>query len=140
MTQTQHSTLAKQDIQGQQVRASRAEAQDLETHESHKSASASAGLNLNLFGALAGALSSSSKKSTRENPEDGTRETVSERVDRASAAATAKSSASAHGAVKADDYTRAHKAHGTSAQQGEARAVKGSRVDSEQVDHLGIEN
>jgi hypothetical protein len=51
----------------QQLQQSSQHARDVETQEHHASANASAGLNLNLFGALSGAFSSKSKKTTHTN-------------------------------------------------------------------------
>ena len=70
--------VTKQEAQAQQY-ASRG-ARDVETQEHHAKASASAGLNLNLFGALSGALSSKSKKTTHTNA-DGESTSVEDRSD-----------------------------------------------------------
>jgi hypothetical protein len=51
---------------------------EVETQEHHAKASASAGLNLNLFGALSGALSSHSRKETHRQP-SGEEKSVEER-------------------------------------------------------------
>jgi hypothetical protein len=51
---------------------------EVESQEHHAKASASAGLNLNLFGALSGALSSHSRKETHRQP-NGEEKSVEER-------------------------------------------------------------
>ncbi|KAF2848674.1 hypothetical protein T440DRAFT_428339 [Plenodomus tracheiphilus IPT5] len=135
------TTVAKQDVQGQQVQNARASARDVEVEERSKSASASAGLNLNLFGALSGAFSSSSKKSTKSNP-DGSSETTTEKNDRAAASAAAQGNASAYGAANAQEHNLHHKAQGVEKERSEAKAVQGSSSSKkvERVDHLGIES
>jgi hypothetical protein len=75
VSKTQASSAKKQ-----QVQQSSQHAHDVETQEHHASANASAGLNLNLFGALSGAFSSKSKKTTQQNA-DGSSETVEDKHD-----------------------------------------------------------
>ncbi|CBX96310.1 hypothetical protein IAQ61_001482 [Plenodomus lingam] len=143
MAQAQHhhsdTSVAKQDLQSHEVQTSCAEARDVETQESRKSASASAGLNLNLLGALSGAFSSSSKKGTKQNA-DGSSETTREKVDRASASAHAQAAASAHGAAQAHEHNRKTSTRSVGTEDSEAREVKQSRLEAKKrVDHLGIE-
>lgn len=75
--------LTKKEARAQQVQQQSASqgARDVETQEHHAKASASAGLNLNLFGALSGALSSKSKKTTHTNA-DGSSTSVEDRHDK----------------------------------------------------------
>ncbi|KAF2995321.1 palmitoyltransferase swf1 [Curvularia kusanoi] len=74
--------LTKKEAQAQQVQQQSAAqgARDVETQEHHAKASASGGLNLNIFGALSGALSSKSKKTTHTNA-DGSSTSVEDRHD-----------------------------------------------------------
>ncbi|KAH6629082.1 hypothetical protein C7974DRAFT_393801 [Boeremia exigua] len=105
-----------------------------ETQEHHAKASASGGLNLNLFGALSGALSSASRKTTARDAEGG-EVSVEERQDAASASANAGARANAHAAAAAEQgssKTRALEA-GQSAAAGKAVGA------STRVDHLGLE-
>jgi hypothetical protein len=76
MSQVSKSTSASK----QQVQQSSQHAHDVETQEHHASANASAGLNLNVFGALSGAFSSKSKKTTHQNA-DGSSEMVEDKQD-----------------------------------------------------------
>jgi hypothetical protein len=69
--------------QAQQQSASQG-ARDVETQEHHAKASASGGLNLNIFGALSGALSSKSKKTTHTNA-DGSSTSIEDRHDKGTA-------------------------------------------------------
>jgi hypothetical protein len=82
------SELTKQEAQAQQVQQQSASqgARDVETQEHHAKASASGGLNLNLFGALSGALSSKSKKTTHTNA-DGSSTSVEDRHDKGESSA-----------------------------------------------------
>lgn len=82
------SELTKQEAQAQQVQHQSASqgARDVETQEHHAKASASGGLNLNLFGALSGALSSKSKKTTHTNA-DGSSTSVEDRHDKGESSA-----------------------------------------------------
>lgn len=75
--------LTKKEAQAQQVQQQSASqgARDVSTQEHHAKASASGGLNLNLFGALSGALSSKSKKTTHTNA-DGSSTSVEDRHDK----------------------------------------------------------
>jgi hypothetical protein len=75
--------LTKKEARAQQAQQQSASqgARDVETQEHHAKASASGGLNLNLFGALSGALSSASKKTTHTNA-DGSSTSVEDRHDK----------------------------------------------------------
>lgn len=79
---TMPSEITKKDAQAQQVahQSSSQGVRDVETQEHHARASASGGLNLNIFGALSGALSSASKKTTHKSA-DGAETSVEERRD-----------------------------------------------------------
>jgi hypothetical protein len=74
------TSLTKKEASRNQVQSTTQHAHDTETQEHHARADASAGLNLNLFGALGGAFSSKSKKTTHEKA-DGSRESVEENHD-----------------------------------------------------------
>jgi hypothetical protein len=75
--------VTRKEAQAQQVQQQSAAqgARDVEEQEHHAKASASGGLNLNLFGALSGALSSKSKKTTHTNA-DGSSTSVEDRHDK----------------------------------------------------------
>lgn len=77
-TQLTHKEARAQQVQQD---SSSQGARDVESQEHHAKASASAGLNLNLFGALSGALSSKSKKTTHTNA-DGSSTSVEDRQDK----------------------------------------------------------
>ena len=80
---TMPSELTKKEAQARQVQQQAASqgARDVETQEHHAKASASGGLNLNIFGALSGALSSKSKKTTHTNA-DGSSTSIEDRHDK----------------------------------------------------------
>ncbi|KAL6153963.1 palmitoyltransferase swf1 [Exserohilum turcicum] len=109
-------TVAKRDAQ--QLQQNQATASQQQVHEKHASANASAGLNLNLFGALSGAFSSKQKKSTRVD-DDGSIVSEQERQDKAEASALARAQANARAAAGAE--------------QSEMKRTQ------QRVDHLGIE-
>jgi hypothetical protein len=77
---SQEVSKSSSQAQQQQMQQSSQHARDVETQEHHSSANASAGLNLNLFGALSGAFSSKSKKTTHENA-DGSKTSVEDKHD-----------------------------------------------------------
>jgi len=116
-------SIAKKDASASQLQ----QARQVETEEQHASASAQAGLNLNIIGALSGAFGSKSKKTTQNNS-DGSSLSTEERAEIAQASGQAAADAVAFGAAKADSGRRKMKASDV----GGAKAVKG-------IDHLGIE-
>lgn len=107
--------IAKTDPTAQRLQPSR----QVESREHHASASAKAGLNLNIFGVFSGALSSKSKKTTYSNP-DGSSRSVEERNEAAQGCGQAALSGAAYAQAEAQERKRAQ------------RQV-------ERVDHLGIE-
>ncbi|KAL1584144.1 hypothetical protein WHR41_07247 [Cladosporium halotolerans] len=77
----------------------------VETHEESAKASASAGLNLNIFGALSGVFSG---KSTKETAADGS--SVEHRDDKAAMKGAGKGNLSAAGAAAASDNKKSQRA------------------------------
>lgn len=73
--------LSKAEASHQQLQQQEQYARDVETREHTAKADASAGLNLNLFGALSGAFTSKSRKTTHSNP-DGSSMSVEDREDK----------------------------------------------------------
>ncbi|KAF2804660.1 uncharacterized protein BDZ99DRAFT_525491 [Mytilinidion resinicola] len=108
-------SVAKKDASASQLQQTR----QVESEEQHASASAQAGLNLNLLGAVSGIFSAKSKKTTNNNP-DGSSVSTEERAERGQASRRAAGNATAIGAANANSGRRKMK---------EVQAV----------DHLGIE-
>ncbi|OAL52530.1 hypothetical protein IQ07DRAFT_585699 [Pyrenochaeta sp. DS3sAY3a] len=127
--------LSKKEAETQQLQQQGQYAQDVQTREHHAKADASAGLNLNLFGALSGALSSKSKKTTHHNA-DGSSISVEDRHDQAGANALASGRANAYAAGAAEQHSLASSERGAGQHATQTKAVKGKE---ERVDHLGIE-
>ncbi|KAG9197154.1 hypothetical protein G6514_002230 [Epicoccum nigrum] len=130
--------LTRKEAQAQQVQQQTAAqgTRDVETQEHHAKASASGGLNLNLFGALSGALSSKSKKTTHTSA-DGSTTSVEDRHDQAAANGVAGGNASAHAAASAEQggkKTRSSEAAQCASSQAKAASA------AKRVDHLGIES
>ncbi|KAF2260690.1 hypothetical protein CC78DRAFT_620088 [Lojkania enalia] len=107
---------------------------DVETKEYQGSANASAGLNLNIFGAFSGALSSKSKKTTHTNP-DGSSTSVEDRDDKAIAQGHAAGQGAAYASANATEHGKQQTAREIGQAQGQAKMVQGQK----HVDHLGIE-
>ncbi|KAF2825370.1 hypothetical protein CC86DRAFT_42547 [Ophiobolus disseminans] len=126
--------LSKTEASKNQVQHSSQSARDVETQEHHASANASAGLNLNLFGALSGAFSSKSKKTTHENA-DGSKETVEDKHDQAAANAAARGQGAAYAQAGAQEHSLKAKERGVVQEAGQAKRVEGKKV----VDHLGLD-
>jgi len=131
------SELTKKEAQAQQVqqRSAAQGARDVETREHHAKASASGGLNLNLFGALSGALSSTSKKTTHNNA-DGSSTSVEDRHDQAAAKGAAAANASAHAAASAEQGGKESRSREVAQSASQAQAASAHK----RVDHLGIES
>ncbi|KAF1938160.1 hypothetical protein EJ02DRAFT_437342 [Clathrospora elynae] len=130
-------TLVKKEAQQQQVQQQQNQhAGSNEVQEHHASANASAGLNLNLFGALSGALSSKSKKTTYQNA-DGSSTTTEDRHDQAGANGVAAGQGKAYATGKAQERSlkSSERGVGQEVSQGKKSVVKGSKT----VDHLGLE-
>ncbi|KAF2009493.1 hypothetical protein BU24DRAFT_428385 [Aaosphaeria arxii CBS 175.79] len=131
--------LSKKEAREQQVAAAGQEqnqyARDVETREQNASASGSAGLNLNLFGALSGALSSKSKKTTHHNP-DGSSTSVEDRHDKAAANGIAAGRGTAFAKADANQGAKHTKSREIGQGQSQAKMVEGRK----EVDHLGIED
>ncbi|OCK76218.1 hypothetical protein K432DRAFT_306843 [Lepidopterella palustris CBS 459.81] len=111
----QSRTIAKKDPSAQRLQQSR----QVEIEEHNASASAQAGLSLNILGALSCALSSKSKKTTHQNC-DGSTHYVEDRHEAGQAYGQAAANGAAFAAVNANEGRRKQKA-------------------LETVDHLGIE-
>ncbi|KAF3042699.1 palmitoyltransferase swf1 [Didymella heteroderae] len=129
--------LTRKEARAQQVQQQSASqgARDVETQEHHAKASASGGLNLNLFGALSGALSSKSKKTTHTNA-DGSSTSVEDRHDKAAANALANGSAQAFASADAEEGGKKTASREVAQSASQGRAVSASK----KVDHLGIES
>ncbi|KAL1596922.1 hypothetical protein SLS59_007665 [Nothophoma quercina] len=129
--------LTKKEAQAQQVQQQSAAqgARDVETREHHAKASASGGLNLNIFGALSGALSSKSKKTTHTNA-DGSSTSVEDRHDKAAANGIAHGQGNAYAAADAEEGGKKTKSREIAQSAEQGRAVSASK----KVDHLGIES
>ncbi|KAI4660788.1 uncharacterized protein J4E79_005356 [Alternaria viburni] len=123
--------VSKQDTSSQQVQQQRQGAGSREVQEHHASANASAGLNLNLFGALSGAFSSKQKKTTHQNA-DGSSTTEEDKHDKGSASAAVGGRGSAYAAGNAQQSSLKAKESGMAQEQKQGKKV-------EKVDHLGIE-
>ncbi|KAJ4988247.1 hypothetical protein SVAN01_06182 [Stagonosporopsis vannaccii] len=130
------SELSRRTADAQQVasQSASAGARDVETQEHHAKASASGGLNLNLFGALSGALSSRSTKTTTTG-RDGASTSVEDRHDQAHANALAGGRANAHAAAEAEEGGRTTRSQAVTSSAAQGKAVSASK----RVDHLGIE-
>ncbi|PSN75069.1 hypothetical protein BS50DRAFT_567811 [Corynespora cassiicola Philippines] len=125
--EAQQQALAQQQEQQQYVR-------DVETQEHHANAGASAGLNLNIFGALSGAFSSKSKKTTHRN-KDGSSHEVEDRYEQGVANAAAHGNGTAYAQGEANEMAR--KTKGREIGQAQGQSVK--KLEEKRVDHLGIE-
>jgi len=125
-------SLTKKEAQQQQVQQQNQYARDTVTDEKHASAQGSAGLNLNILGAVSGALSSKSKKTTHQNA-DGSSDTVEERAGKGSASGAAQGNGSAFAQGSADEGARKTKSREIG--QGQSQAQQTTKT----VDHLGIE-
>ncbi|KAJ4313861.1 palmitoyltransferase swf1 [Neodidymelliopsis sp. IMI 364377] len=128
--------VTRKEAQAQQVQQQSVAqgARDVEEQEHHAKASASGGLNLNLFGALSGALSSKSKKTTHTNA-DGSSTSVEDRHDKAAANGIAHGQGSAYAAADAEEGGKKTKSREVGQQASQTKAVSGSK----RVDHLGLE-
>ncbi|KAK7185782.1 hypothetical protein PSPO01_08032 [Paraphaeosphaeria sporulosa] len=129
ISKNEHAQHLAQQHQGQQQVA-----RDVETTEHKSSANASAGLNLNVFGALSGALSSSKRKETHTAP-DGSSHTVEDAHDKAAAAGHAAGSGSAFAQGSAQDGVKHEKRREVAQAQEQGKLVAGQQ---QRVDHLGI--
>lgn len=78
---TMTRALSKAEASHQQLQQQEQYARDVEIREHSTRADASAGLNLNLFGALSGAFSSKSRKATHSKP-DGSSTSVEDKEDK----------------------------------------------------------
>ncbi|KAL1801291.1 hypothetical protein ACET3X_001633 [Alternaria dauci] len=123
--------VSKQDASKQQMQQQSQAAGSREVQEHHASANASAGLNLNIFGALSGAFSSKQKKTTHQNA-DGSSTTTEDRHDKGMANAAAGGRGSAFAAANAQQSSLKAKESGVGQESKQGKSVK-------QVDHLGIE-
>ncbi|KAH8636873.1 hypothetical protein IG631_08708 [Alternaria alternata] len=126
--------VSKQEASKQQVQQQSQAAGSREVQEHHASANASAGLNLNIFGALSGAFSSKQKKTTHQNA-DGSSTTTEDKHDKAQpgmANAAAGGRGSAFAAGNAQQSSLKAKESGVGQESKQGKSVK-------QVDHLGIE-
>ncbi|KAJ4349586.1 palmitoyltransferase swf1 [Didymosphaeria variabile] len=113
-------------------------ARDVETTEHKSSANASAGLNLNLFGALSGALSSTKRKETTNKP-DGSKHTIEDSHDKAAASGYAAGQGNAFAQGNTQDGGKHEKRREIGQKQEQGKIVAGQKQ-SHKVDHLGIEN
>ncbi|KAF1850231.1 uncharacterized protein K460DRAFT_400300 [Cucurbitaria berberidis CBS 394.84] len=130
------SSLTKKEAQQQQVQQQKQDARDVETQEHHASANASAGLNLNILGALSGAFSSKSKKTTHQNA-DGSSHTVEDKHDKGVANGVAQGQGNAFAAANAQEHSLKAKERGVGQEATQAKTLKGKK---EEVNHLGLEN
>ncbi|KAL5414282.1 hypothetical protein PMIN06_009375 [Paraphaeosphaeria minitans] len=130
LSKNEHAQHLTQQHQGQQQVA-----RDVETTEHKSSANASAGLNLNLFGALSGAMSSAKRKETHTAP-NGSSHTVEDTHDKAAAAGHAAGQGSAFAKGSAQDGAKHEKRREVAQTQEQGKLVSGQR---QRVDHLGIE-
>ncbi|KAF9729464.1 hypothetical protein PMIN01_12328 [Paraphaeosphaeria minitans] len=146
LSKKEHAQHLTQQHQGQQQVA-----RDVETTEHKSSANASAGLNLNLFGALSGAMSSAKRKETHTAP-NGSSHTVEDTHDKgtspsitpfsdicfiaAAAAGHAAGQGSAFAKGSAQDGAKHEKRREVAQTQEQGKLVSGQR---QRVDHLGIE-
>ncbi|KAF2026595.1 hypothetical protein EK21DRAFT_115650 [Setomelanomma holmii] len=126
------SQLTKKEASRQQVQQASQHEHDVETQEHHAKAQASAGLNLNLLGALSGAFSSKSKKTTHQNA-DGSSEVTEDKHDQGMANAAARGQGGAYAQGSAEERSLKAKERGVG-----QSATQGKKVEGK-VDHLGIE-
>ncbi|KAF2181097.1 hypothetical protein K469DRAFT_590407 [Zopfia rhizophila CBS 207.26] len=126
--------LTKKEAQQQQLQQQQYQ-RDVETQEHHASANASAGLSLNLFGALSGVFSSKSRKTTHSNP-DGSSHSVEDRHEQGVAHGYAAGQGTAYAQGNAVENGKKQKSREIGEGQQQTRQIKGTK----QVDHLGIEN
>ncbi|KAH7397339.1 hypothetical protein BKA66DRAFT_437906 [Pyrenochaeta sp. MPI-SDFR-AT-0127] len=127
-------SLTKQEAQQQQVQQQQQYARNVETQEHHASANASAGLNLNLFGALSGAFSSITKKTTHKNA-DGSSISVEDKHEQGVAKAIAQGQGNAYAAGNAQEHSLKANERIVGQEASQAKKVEGKK----QVDHLGLE-
>ncbi|KAF2098247.1 hypothetical protein NA57DRAFT_77039 [Rhizodiscina lignyota] len=131
LTRKQAQEVAPVQQQSQEVAAARNQAaRDVEEYEAHGSASAQAGLNLNIFAAFSGAFSGK-RKTTRDTKADGSSHEVIDEEGHGHARGAATGNMQAYGTAQEQSAVR----H----QKGKHAIEQKKAKQTQQVDHLGIE-